>query len=117
MDNKSNLQKYKRLDELRVMWRSAEPVERKIIEQEAFVLKESLEFKYQCYFVDENGVQCSKRQQEHWCSDAHRIAWQEQNYGEKSKKQEERKFTIPEMQERLRKMGENRREPQNKSLL
>lgn len=91
-----------RLDELRIKWKTATSDERRIIEEEARLIKGDTI--YQCYFVDKNGVQCQNRQQDCWCSDEHRIAWQESNYLDKRQRGEHR-LSIQEMRKRLRAMG------------
>lgn len=60
-----------------------------------------------CYYLfppnEENKrEQCPNQQEDCWCSDEHRIAWQRENYGQTIIKQ---KQSIEYMQAKLRKMG------------
>ena len=57
---------------------------------------------FQCYFEDENG-RCKNKQEDYWCSEEHRDAWQEANYGKVKSKGN--KLTIEQIQARLREMG------------
>lgn len=90
-----------RIDELRTKWKTATPEERKVIEEEARLLKGNTT--YQCYF-EKNGVRCKNYQQDCWCSDEHRIAWQGSNYID-TRKRGEHRLSVQEIQSRLRDMG------------
>lgn len=97
-----------RLDELRIKWKIATPEERKVIEDEALLLKG--ETQYQCYYqsdVDDPETRCTERQAGCWCSDEHRTAWQESNYID-TRDRGEHKLSIAEIQDRLRHMGRHK---------
>jgi len=60
----------------------------------------------QCYYEfppnEENKrEQCPNQQEDCWCSEEHREAWQKENYGQIKKGSK----TIEDMQKRLREMG------------
>jgi len=89
------------LEKLRQKYREATTdKERAAIVIAAKILKGEL---YQCYF-EENGTRCSNKQVEMWCSDKHRIAWQEANYKGK-RPHEGRRPSVQEMREKLSKMA------------
>lgn len=61
----------------------------------------------QCYYkypLNEEGKreQCPNQQEDCWCSEEHRIAWQKENYGGTLIKE---KHSIEYMQAKLKKMG------------
>lgn len=89
-----------KLDEYRHQYREATTQEaRDDITEAAKAYKASL---YQCYY-QLDGKQCQARQEEMWCSEKHRIAWQEENYRDKPK--EKRRLTMREMREKINQMG------------
>jgi len=45
-------------------------------------MEKKTETLYQCYYIDENGKRCEKEQYDYWCSEEHRINWQEKVYGQ-----------------------------------
>lgn len=92
-----------KLEELRQRYRQASSdEERASIVLEAKVLKG--EAGYQCYFVDGNGKQCEKRQEDCWCSPEHKTGWQQVSYNNVLPR-EVRRLTIVEMREKLKQMA------------
>lgn len=58
---------------------------------------------YQCYYTNDLGERCNKRQQDMWCSEEHKSAWQENNYVDK-RPRGEHKLSVEDMQQRLKQM-------------
>ena len=94
------------LEELRKRYRQASSdKERAAIVLQAEKLKDQTI--YQCYYqsdVDDPETRCTERQAACWCSDAHRIKWQESNYID-VRIRGEHKLSIKEIQSRLHGMG------------
>lgn len=117
MSYKTRLQELEdSLIDLRVKWRSASPVMKKIIQEKAEKIKGEIkaiismndepQTEFQCYFEDKDG-RCPNRQNGYWCAEEHRLLWLKDNYkGRKLK----RKLTIEEMQSELINMGQRQKE-------
>ena len=52
--------------------------------------------KYQCYYT-ENGKRCPSEQEDYWCSKIHRLDWQQDAYGIKTR-EDKKRLTVEEMQ-------------------
>ena len=95
------MDKHNKLDELRQRYRKASSdEERASIVLEAKIIKGEAGF--QCYFTD-NGKRCENRQEDCWCSEEHKTAWQKENYND-NRARGEHQLRIPEIQKRLREM-------------
>lgn len=73
--------------------------------------------KFQCYFEDPDITdikerRCKEMQEDYWCSEEHRNAWQEANYGKAKNKG--KKLTIKQIQKRLIQMGKEASNVQTK---
>lgn len=97
-----------KLDLLRQEWLRATPERRKEIELLARKMKGETIF--QCYFVDENGVRCTKEQADCWCSPEHKKIWQEKQYGADLPRGERKKLAVFEIQAAFHRMGLRMRE-------
>ncbi len=65
---------------------------------------------YQCYFIDSiTHLQCKQQQDDYWCSDLHRLSWQQENYQDKRNKSE-RQLPIKEIQIRLHQLQLKKKE-------